>query len=154
MKVFATCFFCWNILVIETFQSFVSVYLKLTTTVFISLYFQTFWPKTLKFFGHFENISVYDQKNSLQQNFSMKLALYMCKMYFEVNFSLGVSFYCFLLFCSRDLRMLQIYVPVIDLYMLYSSSVNFVLCFILQLSQLYFTFPSVGIKRTMCKPDA
>jgi len=33
---------CWDILVIETFQSCLPVVLKLTTAVFISLYFQTF----------------------------------------------------------------------------------------------------------------
>ena len=30
--------------------------------MFISLYFQTFWPKWLIFFGHFKNTSVYDRK--------------------------------------------------------------------------------------------
>ena len=29
-----------------------------------SLYFQTFWPKWLTFFGHFKNLSVYDQKKA------------------------------------------------------------------------------------------
>jgi len=51
--------------------------------------------------------------------------------------------------------MLQIYVPVNkNLFMLLSSSVNFVLHFILHLSQIYFIFPSVVDKITMCKPDA
>jgi len=70
------CFFCWEISVIfwETFWSLhwnisvicLVVVLKLTITVFISLYFQTFWTKWLNFFRHFKNVSVFDQKNSLQ----------------------------------------------------------------------------------------
>jgi len=36
--------------------------------------------------------------------------------------------------------------------MLLSSSANFVLHFILHLSQIYSTFPSVVDKRIMCKP--
>jgi len=55
-------FFCWDIsvifywdkLVTETFRSFVSVGFKLVVTVFISLYYQTFWPKWLNFFRSFQ----------------------------------------------------------------------------------------------------
>jgi len=47
----------WNISVIC-----LTVVVKLTVTVFISLCFQTFWPKWLLFFGHFKIISVYDRK--------------------------------------------------------------------------------------------
>jgi len=41
-----------------------TVVLKLVLKVFISLYFQTFWPKWLNFFGHFKKISVYDRKQN------------------------------------------------------------------------------------------
>jgi len=47
----------WNISVI----CFTFIF-KLAVTVFTSLYFQTFCPKWLIFFGHFENILVYDRK--------------------------------------------------------------------------------------------
>jgi len=60
----------------------------------------------------------------------MKLSSCMFKMYLDVNFSLGVSFYSFLLFCSSDLKIMQVCVPVTkNCFMLFSSSVNFVLCF-------------------------
>ena len=39
-----------------------TVVLKLAVTVFIILYFQTFWPNWLNFFGNFKNIPVYDGK--------------------------------------------------------------------------------------------
>jgi len=45
--------FCWDILVIC-----LTVVSKLAITMFISLYFQTFWPKWLNFFSHFKNILV------------------------------------------------------------------------------------------------
>jgi len=60
-----TFFYCkpvfvhWDILVV-----FLTVVLKLTITVFISLYFQTFWPKWLTFFSHFKRISAYDWKKN------------------------------------------------------------------------------------------
>jgi len=50
--------------------------------------------------------------------------------------------------------MLQIYVAVTKhWFCAFSSSVNFVLHFILQLSRIYFTFPSVADKRTIWKPS-
>jgi len=63
-------FFRWDISVIfaETFWSpkhfghLSHSCIELAVKVFSSLYFQTFWPKLLNFFGHFKNISVYDQK--------------------------------------------------------------------------------------------
>ena len=62
ITVFAETFrsiFCWDISVIC-----LTVVSKLAVTVFISLYFQTFWPKILHFLGHFKNVSVYDRKKS------------------------------------------------------------------------------------------
>jgi len=49
--------FCWDISV-----NCLTVVLKLAVTVFISVYFKTFWPKWLNFFGHFTNISACDRK--------------------------------------------------------------------------------------------
>jgi len=48
----------------DTFRSFVS---KLTLTVFISLYFHTFWPKWLNFFRSFQNhLYLWLKKNRLR----------------------------------------------------------------------------------------
>jgi len=64
-------FFCWDILVI----CFAVVW-KLAITVFISLHFQTLWPKWLNFFGHFKNILVYNWKKRVSvQSFVFTLAL-------------------------------------------------------------------------------
>jgi len=51
------CFFCWDILVIC-----LTVLLKLTITLFFSLYFKTFWLKWLNFFDHFKKVAVYARK--------------------------------------------------------------------------------------------
>ena len=53
----------WKILVICL--TFVST---LTSNSVFSVYFQTFWPKWLNFFGHFENVPVYDQKMTEKKN--------------------------------------------------------------------------------------
>ena len=69
-----TCFFRWDISVMFLLRPFghwdisvicLKVVSKFDVTVFISLYFQTFWPKLLNFFGHFKHILTYDRKNSL-----------------------------------------------------------------------------------------
>jgi len=41
---------------------FLTIVLEIAVTVFISLYFQTFWQKWLNFFGYFKMFSVYDWK--------------------------------------------------------------------------------------------
>ena len=55
----------WNISVIC-----LTVVLKLTVTVFLSLHFQTFRPKWLNFFDHFKIILVYDRKKKQVWNLS------------------------------------------------------------------------------------
>ena len=50
-------FFCWDVLVICR-----TVVSKFAVTVSVSLYFQTFWPKSLNFFGRFKKNLVCDRK--------------------------------------------------------------------------------------------
>ena len=54
---FSSVIFCSDISVIC-----LTVVVKLAVTVFISLYFQTFFPKWLNFFPSFKNISAYDRE--------------------------------------------------------------------------------------------
>ena len=103
---------------------------------------------------------MYDwKKTSLQLSFLYETSImYVQGVTWSQFFScLGVSFYRSLIFWQSDLEMLQIYVlETKNLFMLFSSSVNFIMHFILQLLQIYFTFPfpSAVDKRNMCKPDA
>ena len=62
----STVFFHCDISVI-----FLTIVLELAVTVFISLYFQTFWQKGLHFFGYFKMVSVYDWKMT-EKNSSAK----------------------------------------------------------------------------------
>jgi len=74
----------WNISVIC-----LTVVSKLAVAVFISLYFQTFWPKWLIFFGHFKNISVYDQKNRCLKKNSFEWTLTL-----EIGFIVSIRSVC------------------------------------------------------------
>jgi len=59
----------------------------------------------------------------------------------------GVSFHCFLLICSSDLKMLQICVAVTkNLFLLFFSSINFILRFILQSHKFISHFQMLSMK--------
>jgi len=82
----------WYILVAETFWSFVSVVLKLTVTVFFSLYFQTFWPKRLYFFRSFQNqFGLWPKKNRSVQHTICRHSL---PVFWSWKLSKNICFLC------------------------------------------------------------
>jgi len=71
--------------------------------VFISLYFEMFWPKWLNFFNHFKNISVYDQKNT-QLHGIIFLHLYISLFTLMKSCKLPLSILLYLLLVDAECR--------------------------------------------------
>jgi len=93
---FAGHFVQWDIWVICLI-----VVLKLAVTVFVSLYFQIFWPKWLNFCRSFQKILVYDRKKNrsqavLENSFklqSFSLRLHRHEMFFGLNLLSSSAFH-------------------------------------------------------------
>ena len=78
--------FCWEILVTETFSVIcLTVVLKLAVTVFISRYFQTFWPKWLNFLRSFQNHSgLWPNKTACKSCWAMAFSFWNSSRFFWI----------------------------------------------------------------------
>ena len=95
-------FFHWNISVI----CFTAV-LQLATTVFFSIYFQTFWPKWLKFFVILETLQSNDWKKQLTSLFERAGQCYtlMPATIWVISFRSTPQHFCFQIPLSKYLTL-------------------------------------------------